>query len=233
MNGDTKEIQASRPVLIVDIDETILDVTYRKTAILEELFGIRPNESDIKNDYNLVGFLSNDDKIHSFFQEFHSGKYLHKDTAINSAAETLHKIVEKMDIVYLTGRHAKGEKDWMSQEQPTLTSLETNGFPIPNFRTVFLMMKPFYPGFESISVQEIQGYDFKKKAVENLVKSNRVPAGIGDSFTDLLVYGLHNVKPICLKRPHFSSFENRLPELPIKPTVIDNWQEMQNIQRLF
>ena len=65
---------ANRPILIVDVDETLFDATPRKIAILHDLFGIPATYEEVSADYYLTDYLHSPEQKRYFFREFHSGK---------------------------------------------------------------------------------------------------------------------------------------------------------------
>lgn len=217
----------SQPIFIVDVDETLFDTIPRKIAILRDLLGVEITYEEARADYNLRNHLHSQEQIDDFFGEFHSGKYLHFEVAIECAPQVLQRLVERLTIVYLTGRHAEGAQPWMAQKSATLQSFQRFGFPLPNNQNTFLVMKPYYAGFESIEKQAVEDRMHKTKIVSQLVAQQHVLAGIGDSFTDLSVYSEHNVFPICLKRSHWSYFKDKLSELAIQPFIANNWLEAE------
>ena len=220
--------RANRPVFVVDIDETLLDTAPRKIAILYDLFGMEVTYEEVSADYYLSNYLHTQKQVEDFFREFHSGKYLYLDAAINCAPQALQCLVVKLTIVYLTGRHAEGIYPWMAQKSATLHSFRRFGFPLPDNQNTFLVMKPWFSGFESMEKQAVEDHRHKTEVISQLVAQHYVLAGIGDSFSDLCVYSEYGVFPICLKRPHFADFRNRLGEIGIQPFIADDWLAAEN-----
>lgn len=212
-----------RPVLIMDVDETLFDTAPRKRVILRDVLNITATLEDIRADYYLTHYLHTPEQVKTFFREFHSGKYLKYEQPIEHSPQVLQRLAGRVTLVYLTGRHADGVQPWMAQRSATVEALTRFDFPVPDNTHIFLLMKPYFSGFESLEKQADEDRTYKTQMVSQIVANQDVIAGVGDSFSDISVYSQHNIFPICLKRPHFSSFKNRLHELPIQPFLTDNW----------
>ena len=60
----------NRPILIVDVDETLFDATPRKIAILHDLFGTPATYEEVSADYYLTDYVHSPEQERDFFASF-------------------------------------------------------------------------------------------------------------------------------------------------------------------
>jgi hypothetical protein len=149
---------ASRPVVVFDLDDTLLSTTDRHLRILsefaEEIREARPSEAEILSRLGpekILYSIADTAKaagIHDsallarlwtfWFARFFTNSYLGDDRAVEGAADYCRQVLEKGAVlVYLTGRDE-------AMRVGTLAALAENGLPLPDAENVHLMLKPSF-----------------------------------------------------------------------------------------
>lgn len=165
-----------RPVVVVDLDDTLFSMSARHIAIfreygrqhgvpLMELIGPEHltswNKSKILVDnlgLDRVWFERHKDEIEAFWSaRFFTDSYIAYDMPLPGAAEYLRTLHEAgAHIVYLSGRYGR------SMTEGTLQSLRRHHFPIPDQGRVTLMLKP--PAYEPV---HRPGFSFDDRVKES------------------------------------------------------------------
>lgn len=213
-------MDTKRPLIIVDIDNTILNNDKRKQAILKERLERKIGLSEIRREYNLTRILADKKVKEQFWHEFFSGDYLSYDMPVRSAATVLSHLARQYDIAYVTGRHDDPEHN-DSMRQATINSLRKYGFPM-NRRRIELYFKDKRATPDSV---------FKENVIKSLVAGRREVWGIGDTPEDLKLYSIFGVRPIGILTPYFDS-EQLARGLPQRPVIANNWSKVREAIRL-
>lgn len=174
----------TRPTLICDVDNTILNTRPRVKACLAAIGRPEVFEQSPRTYGGFKEMLSSEE-VKRFFRIFLSNEYLHLDEPLPDAAQTLHDWLRRGRLVYLTGRHdAPGD----SMREGTLRWMRAHGYPEPDGK-IQLLMKP--------SRLE-QDERFKQQALGRL---NPFPAGsigVGDLPYEGTLYASMGLRPILV-----------------------------------
>lgn len=206
--------------IITDVDNTILDTTERLRSSLR---AIGHEEVFHKANGKYGGFkhfLTLED-LDKFWDYFLSPRFLDMDSPAPHAAEILTRYhCRGIDIVYLTGRHEQGPN---SMRSDTLKWLERHNFPLPQSKTVKLLMKP---------TREQDDHKFKIQAINKLdLKSAKLTIGIGDLPHDVEVYRNQGIIPILITWSGYFSAEDLTKSTIESPGAIvtENWKQIETI----
>ena len=196
-----------KPLIITDIDGTILDSEKRRYQSLVELLGTIPAQE--MKAYDLPGLT--DEQRTSFFQIFHSGKYTYLDRPLKNAAETLNWAVSKgIAIAYITGRPSLEGRNMLPS---TMDWLKTHEFPIPDQETVHLFLK------------EVDGPkdEFLKECLPKARALGFPICGIGDTPEDACSYISDSLPALILNTHQFP--ENKFPRGTLR---MKNWETIKD-----
>ena len=173
-------LRRRRPVLLFDIDDTLLSTAGRHLRILKEfasygslqetypadilkLMAVTPAELRYSiTDTAAAAGVTHDVVLKAlrdyWFGNFFDNEYLREDRPVEGAPAYLQEaLVRGARLVYLTGRDE-------SMRPGTLESLSDNGFPMPDGAVVQLMLKPAF---------DTPDHAFKRDAMERV-------AGLGE-----------------------------------------------------
>ena len=231
--GRIRQLNPSQSLVILDLDSTLYDVSYRTEKILRDFSKNSSLRTDFpescevlksievkSSDWGIKEALTRSDIRENldFFdrvrrhwiKEFFSSRYLQFDKPSLGAVSFVQALeAQKIPIMYLTGR-------WQStMEVGTLLSFETYNFPIPDGEMIRLFMKPDTVTRDDSFKLDIVGKEFKEYS--NIILIDNEPLilkTIGES--------LEKVKCIYYKSVHSGradvptdilTLNNEFPEL--------------------
>ncbi|MEZ7890295.1 MAG: HAD family hydrolase [Candidatus Wallbacteria bacterium] len=169
------------PVVVFDLDSTLLNNAPRNRAIIEEfakgegskevdfvkaVAGMKDEQIAYSLDDTLKNIGITDKKVlkelkNYWYDRFFTDKYVVLDTAYEGAADYVKKLHSKgIKVVYLTGR------DTPDMEKGTIKSLTDCGFPYGDTNAV-LLTKP---------VKQMKDDEYKKTASADILKMGKVIA---------------------------------------------------------
>lgn len=180
--------KGERPIVILDVDDTLVDCRYRKLAVIKD-FAQTLSPSREKQlletvslgniSYRVIHCLHNlgihedalEEQLYGFWlSHYFTTKYLVKDVVFPRAAEFVNNIVSQgAYVVYLTARDLPGMKEG------TEIFLRESRFPYPHKQTE-LMMKPEVSQADS---------DFKRDILPKIGKMGRVIASFENELGHL------------------------------------------------
>jgi len=201
--------EGTTPVVVFDLDSTLMNNNPRNRAIIEEfaesakakypdfLKAVKAMK-DEQIAYSLDDTLKNigvtDDKILKelkkvWYDSFFTDKYVVLDTAYDGAADFVKKLHGAgTKIVYLTGR------DTPDMSKGTVESLKKYGFPIEDSASV-LLTKP---------EKKIKDDDFKRTASEDIKKMGKVVASFDNEpkNANLFIESFPDAKVVFVETNH-------------------------------
>jgi len=157
----------TRDIVVFDLDSTLLDNRPRQVAILRE-YGqemglplVAHFEVESMDGWSLelslqhCGLSSEEARAHkkqvySFWEtRFFTSQYCLYDVQTQGAADYVREVLKAgARVVYCTGRHE-------AMKEGTIQNLVEQGFPAPDEKSVFLLLKPYF---------ELEDDDWKKQA---------------------------------------------------------------------
>lgn len=181
-DAEAARSRGRRPVLLFDVDDTVLSTTHRHVRILREfaskLAASRPDDAaslrsmtadrvlySIADTAKAAGVEDEaviEELRRFWFERFFANEYLLEDREVPGAAAFCREaLVRGARLVYLTGRD-EGMRDG------TLAGLALNGLPTPDGEGVRLILKPRF---------ETPDWEFKVDALASVALLGDVAAG--------------------------------------------------------
>lgn len=184
------------PVILFDLDDTLIDTAYRHMTIIKEFAGqadVQGRFPDAARKMGALGYggvryqlvdtlnavgVAEAEKILPELTTFWSARffdnaYLLLDQANAGAVDYVRETIARGGtVVYLTGR-------WEQMRLGTEQSMKGMGFPLANGRNVFLMMKPD---------RQQSDIDFKKAAFDEIARLGEVVGGCENEPANVNAY---------------------------------------------
>src|ERR1700735_3466796 len=160
---------SAKPVIVIDIDNTVIDTAYRKQQALKAYHNVEASIEKIKSDYELTPILGRGGEMaQTFFKRLDTEETISNfdAPAFPGAAETIELFRKNgSDVVFMTARRS-------SLRGVTLSELLRNNISCHENE---LLMPP----------QRDQGTEFKSLKMRNLCIERQVIAAIGDRAEDV------------------------------------------------
>lgn len=218
--------QGKRPVVVLDVDDTLSDPSVREHRLLNEhlnafvqanpgaltpeefarIRAIRPEQLsyNVALDLQVTFGIQNEVFLKAwtpyFLSHFFRSDYCQEDTPYPGAAEYVRELAKAgATVVYFTGRHEKGKLPGTEEgmRAGTVEFFRRHNFPLPNNKNVFLLMKP---NFEDDDM-EYKGQALARiKAMGTLVAAFDNEPVAGGMFTEA---GFANVVDIGMCQAPF------------------------------
>jgi len=227
-DGEHRRFAMTRKTIVVDIDNTIVDQSSRKLAILRSMNRQTITADELQHDFHLTSLFKEDSIARATF----FGKLLGPDfqdslTAMPQAVEALNQLKDKHRIIYLTSR-PESQKDITSQLIVRL------GFPGVNEDDVKIEMWPLECEIDDLSYEQScrEALDWKKCLISRYASDNEILVGIDDMPENVSIFANLGI-PSILFASHGTreqlceelkaGIENRLVRDSV--LIIDNWKD--------
>jgi histidinol phosphatase-like enzyme len=227
-----------KPIVVVDIDGTILTNHKRLIASARDIIGSEwPFTTEPTSDA-VITYIEDFPRhstssrmrfkdsalspIESFYQVFLSNKYLSLDEPIVGALAAILEMSIIYRIVFLTGRHDGSE----SMKRGTLSWLHSHGVKTPEIM--------FKPNLDVCNSEELRRRDeeFKLKALEKLKGQGRIIAVIGDAMSDIRAAVNMDLVPLWFGTQDHKIDKKLMRSLGASlhpPIMVNSWDEIGEI----
>lgn len=196
-------MEDSRPVLIVDIDGTLLSQKLRRRKILQDMFDVEIDCDDLREgaafdrlfqklicSNTALGNCSLEDIKHRYYQMLFSNKYYEPwyFSVIEDANRVMLDLSKYVDIYYLSARNK-------SLYESTVWQLRKFNFPDIGGQSKLIILNHDVPPDEYRSFRRLS-FEFKKKSVRFICGQRKALAGIGDIIEDICAFNANGVPGI-------------------------------------
>ncbi|HKZ43355.1 MAG TPA: HAD family hydrolase, partial [Candidatus Hodarchaeales archaeon] len=226
-----EESRNRRPCLIIDVDNTLLDQSPRKAAIIQDVIGRREIGIDsVYRDFSLnavMGDLEPDERG-LFWEEFLSPKHYEGSHGPNikcftGCSRTMNKLAEKFAIIYVTAR-----PDVAGQKEELIRELKSFGLPLPKNRECELHLMPRTAGLDSHEIFCRYAKEFKQRKIAEISSQYEVIAGLGDTEDDIAAYKSIDILAIQFQDGHY--VETRISKADL---YFRNWDDIAVALQLY
>ena len=222
---DTSEQE--RPILIVDIDNTVLDQDPRKRAILARVLNRTVSIGEVRKSYDLSAVSGLTPALREeFSKEFFSADFYEYARPIGDSVNALIELVETFDIHYISARQP-------NQRAQITSFLKKVGLPSSEDLRVSLHLLDEWRDLRLESVADVS-YEFKRAIVEEIVTASvEKVMGIGDTPEDIVAYCANGIHSILLHNYFNESDVLKFAEKknidisPLSFMELDSWQEIR------
>lgn len=186
----------NRYSIIVDLDNTIIDTALRKQKILKNQFDIESSIEDIREDYYLEQFFGNKKSVTylKFIEFLNSSDGIRNFEArpFSNTVTILKKLINEAFKIYIVSARPNSILDETCEE------LESIGI---NPKEVTIILDDSPKGAED------DGEQFKTSTLDNISKTDKIIAMIGDRLGDLKAAKANNI-PAILFNGHDKEVSN-------------------------